>query len=162
MPRELYDESMKIAIVYDSWYGNTAQIARAIGYGMAEKAQLYNLKEGERPNVGNIDCLIAGSPTHGGMPSPAMAEFLDSLPAESLTGKPVVAFDTRVGMRWVKFFGFAGRRIADKLDALGGHRMSEPQGFYVRGKEGPLRDGEIERATTWGRELVQAVRLDTT
>jgi flavodoxin len=150
---------MKIAIVYDSWYGNTAQIARAIGHGLAREVQLYSLKENAHPDVSGADCLIAGSPTHGGRPTPAMAEFLDSLPAVALDSKPVAAFDTRVGMRWVKFFGFAGRHIADKLDLLGGYRMAVPQGFYVRGKEGPLREGEIERATAWGRELAEALQL---
>ena len=29
-----------------------------------------------------------------------------------------------------------------------------PEGFYVEGKEGPLKQGELERAKEWGADVV--------
>jgi hypothetical protein len=33
--------------------------------------------------------------------------------------------------------------------------------FVVKGKYGPLRDGELERARQWGRTLAQAMAEDS-
>ena len=32
-------------------------------------------------------------------------------------------------------------------------RVVSPQGFFVEGKEGPIKDGELSRAIAWGRHL---------
>ena len=37
-------------------------------------------------------------------------------------------------------------------------RRESPVRFVVRGKYGPLRDGELERARAWGEELGRAGR----
>ena len=32
-----------------------------------------------------------------------------------------------------------------------------PEGFFIKDKEGPLKDGELERATAWGAQIMAAV-----
>jgi hypothetical protein len=76
-----------------------------------------------------------------------MQEYLSRLP--SLGGAKVAAFDTRLTKRWVKVFGFAASGIATSLKARGGTLVAEPEGFFVEGKEGPLVEGERERAKAW-------------
>ena len=34
--------------------------------------------------------------------------------------------------------------------------MAPPEGFVVQGKEGPLREGELERAGVWARGIAEA------
>ena len=158
---------MKALIVYDSVYGNTQQIAQAIGkaLGTPEDVQVVrvsNLQPGQRTG---LDWLIVGSPTHGGQPSETMGKWLGSLPANALQGIKVAAFDTRTpwedlqsGLlrRLAKIFGVAAPRIAGKLQKAGGTLALPPEGFGVKDKPGPLKDGELEHATAWAKQIAGA------
>ncbi len=42
-------------------------------------------------------------------------------------------------------FGYAAGKIADSLQQNGGKLMAEPEGFIVKGRNGPLADGELDR-----------------
>jgi hypothetical protein len=77
---------------------------------------------------------------------PSMASWLESLPRGS---GAAAAFDTEVRGP----FGRAAPTIARSLEAAGYRLIGEPTGFYVAGKYGPLRDGEMDRAREWGGEL---------
>jgi hypothetical protein len=44
------------------------------------------------------------------------------------------------------------------LEALGYRPVAKAQRFVVKGKYGPLRDGELERAKAWGAELARAMK----
>jgi len=35
----------------------------------------------------------------------------------------------------------------------GGRLVAEPEGFIVENKEGPLKQGELERANKWAKQL---------
>ena len=53
------------------------------------------------------------------------------------------------------------REVAEAIAT--GIREADPsaraEGFIVTGGEGPLRDGELERARTWGAALARPVAL---
>jgi hypothetical protein len=66
------------------------------------------------------------------------------------------AFDTRMSARWVRVFGYAADRIASALKRKGWTAAARAEGFYVTGKEGPLKEGELERATAWARAISAA------
>lgn len=93
--------------------------------------------------------------------TPAIDALLQQLPAHSLEGKRVAAFDTRfeaeeqgVGLRiLMSVIRYAAERIAKDLVKKGGRLVAEPEGFIVEQKEGPLKQGELERATTWARAM---------
>ena len=53
----------------------------------------------------------------------------------------------------VKLFGYAAEKISNKLRKLGGIEVVTPQGFYVNGIEGPLVEGELERAAQWVQQI---------
>jgi flavodoxin I len=144
---------MKTLIIYDSLYGNTEKIAHAIGDAFAGETNVIDVNKINNSDLGNTDLLIVGSPTHGGRPTKAVQKFLNNIPADSLKNMGVAAFDTRMSMFIAKLFGYAANRMVEILKSKGGRLVASPQGFIVTGKEGPLRDGELELAKKWAREV---------
>ncbi len=149
---------MMVLIVYDSVYGNTEKIARAIAGAITPFGEVKVLRVGEvNPlELGAIDLLIVGSPTQGGKPTPAIQKFLSKIPANALKNINVASFDTRVKMLVAKLFGYAAGRIADSLKSKGGNLAAQPEGFIVKGNEGPLKEGELERAVGWTKGILQS------
>jgi hypothetical protein len=47
-------------------------------------------------------------------------------------------------------------RIANNLKGKGGNLVAPPEGFFVTGKEGPLKEGELERAAGWAKGIVES------
>ncbi len=146
---------MKALIVYDSVYGNTEKIARAVAGAITPFGEVKVLRAGEvNPSeFGSIDLLIIGSPTQGGKPTPAIQEFLSKIPANALKNINVASFDTRVKMFVAKLFGYAAGHIADSLKGKGGYLVAPPEGFIVKGNEGPLKPGELERTADWAKRI---------
>jgi len=157
---------MKTLVIYDSVYGNTEKIARAIGEGLASKSEdvkVVSTTEASSSELDVHDLLVIGSPTHGGRTSPDMKEFLGEIPDGSLRNLKVGAFDTRTGGKnqklWVRMItgvlGFAAGRIGKVLEQKGGDLVAEPEGFNVIDKEGPLEKGELDRALKWGKGILR-------
>ena len=105
-----------------------------------------------------IDLLFVGGPTHGGRPTEAIRDLLDQVPGNALQGTNVAAFDTRLPAIWVRILGYAAPRIAGTLKKKGGTLIGSPEGFFVEGTEGPLREGELERAALWAKEIVEGMK----
>jgi len=141
---------MKALVVYDSTYGNTGKIAQAIGEAIA--AQVLRVTEANPSDLKGFDLLIVGSPTHGGRHTPAIQDLFKASPA--LKGINVAAFDTRHVSKWTILLGYAAPRIARSLKGNGGTLLASPEGFFVLGTEGPLKEGELERAAAWARAVV--------
>jgi flavodoxin I len=147
---------MKTLLVYDTLYGNTEQIAKAIAAGIGGEVKLVKVKDANPADAPAYDMLVAGAPTQGGRQTAAMKAFLDMLPADAVKNKPVAAFDTRLKTPLVKMFGYAAQRIADELKKKGGKLIVPPEAFQVKGAKGPLADGALEKATDWGKSIVAA------
>ena len=81
---------------------------------------------------------------------------MNGLAGDSLKGIDVAAFDTRLSTRLVKVFGYAADKIAADLKAKGGEPVLPPGGFLVKGRKGPLKEGELERAAAWAKEISAA------
>lgn len=161
---------MRVLVIYDSLYGNTQKIAQAIGEGLAgvaeASASVEVVRAGDaRPvQLAGLDLLLVGAPTHGCRPSPAMHAFLEGIPKAALAGVKVAAFDTRTDVAKLKgglrtigkildHFGYAALRISSSLEKKGGRVVKSPEGFFVQDTQGPLADGELERAANWGRQF---------
>ena len=155
---------MAIVIVYDSVFGNTQKIAEAIAAGLAGKGEvrLLPVRDAARLDLTEVDCLIVGSPTRGFNATPATSEFTEGLDAILATGRKAAAFDTRLDpeditpapLRWVVHAGgYAADRIGGGLKRKGFTLLGGPEGFRVGGTEGPLKHGEVERATAWAAAL---------
>jgi flavodoxin len=55
---------MKTLVVYDSAYGNTEKIARAIGGAIPGETQVRRVAEVSSAELVSLDLLIVGSPTY--------------------------------------------------------------------------------------------------
>ena len=146
---------MKIVVIYDSLYGNTEKIAKAIGDAVGGEVRVLSVGEAKPSELSTVDLLFVGSPTHGGRASPPMRKFLEKAQPRGLEGVKVATFDTRLTNKWARIFGFAAGRIAKSLTKKGGILLGSPEAFYVEGTEGPLKEGELERAGAWARGIVQ-------
>ena len=161
---------MKALVVYDTFFGNTQQIAEAIGAALAEalgaEAEVHTLRvtDVQPEHLAGVGLLIVGSPTRGGRPSPAMSAWLKALPAHSLTGVRVAAFDNHMSLEGapgllrvlVKLLGYADTRIANKLQKKGGMLTPLTEGFRVVASKGPLKEGELARAAEWAEQIAAA------
>jgi len=158
---------MKVLIVYDSVFGNTEKIAQVIGNAMGSQAEVNILRVGnvKQENLRGLDVLIVGSPTRAFKPTKEIINFLNGFPKNGLKGVKVAAFDTRFTMSaieesrvlpfLVRLFGYAAKPISNRLKKKGGELIISPEGFFVEGVEGPLKEGEIERAASWAKEIVK-------
>ncbi len=155
---------MKTLIIYDSMYGNTKQIAKSIGDAITGDVKVLRIGEVNPSELESIDLLIVGSPTQGFRPTKLVRTFIDNIPGHTLRGIDVAAFDTRIpasevrtGLRLLmKLGGYAAKRIADALKKKGGNLVVSPEGFLVKGREGPLKEGELERAANWAKAIVKS------
>jgi flavodoxin len=158
---------MKALIIYDSFFGNTEQIAQAIGtaLGSPEDVEVLQVSGVKPEQLTEATLLIVGSPTRGFRPTPAINSLLKSIPENGLKGVKVATFDTRftedeiessvfILRILVNLFGYAAKPIADRLEKKGGELIIPPEGFFVEGTEGPLKEGELERAADWAKQIM--------
>ncbi len=161
---------MKALILFDSVFGHTNAIAEAIGRGLgnADSLELINFKHASEEKILSAQLLIVGSPTRGFMPTPEIHQFLKNLPANSLKGKYIAAFDTRILLSTIKskplrmmvdLGGYAAKPLRKVLIKKGSVALLEPQGFYVVDEKGPLAEGELENAQKWGEEIYRKYLL---
>jgi flavodoxin len=151
---------MKAVVVYDSMFGNTERIARAIAetVGAGESVPVVAVGVASEHDFAGMGLLAIGGPTQGHGLSPALRAFLDRLPAEAVQDVPTVTFDTR--LTWPRFLsGSAAIASAKRLEQKGARLLMPPESFLVKGKEGPLVEGELERARAWGSQVRAAAGL---
>jgi flavodoxin I len=161
--KSLEDNLMKALVLYESFFGNTEKIARAVGtaLGLAD-SDIVRVIEFKPAQLVGVDLLIVGTPTRAFQPSQDTKAFLKRLPSNSLAGKKVAAFDTRAVFTdktpgILKFmaglFGYAAEPVSKKLVKKGGTQAQTPGWFYVLESEGPLKNGELEHAAEWAKGI---------
>ena len=150
---------MKALVLYDTTFGNTEHIAEAITLTLQEALQtrlasVSDARDFEAALVG-IDLLVVGGPTQRHGISDPLKARLAQLGDRGLDGLRAAVFDTRLrGSRLVT--GSAAARLATILRHHGAWVVVPPASFLVGGREGPLRDGELERARELARQVLSA------
>lgn len=148
------ERPMKALVVYDTKFGNTERLARAIAaaLGAGESADVMTAAAASARDLAGVDLLAVGGPTQGHGLSPALRTFLDGLPPQAVRDLPAVAFDTRLhGPRLLT--GSAAAATAKRLEKKGARLVAPPESFLVGGTEGPLAETELDRAMTWGTDV---------
>jgi len=151
-------------VIYDSVFGNTEKIAKSIAAGLRATHETQSLRAGSVSiaQILSADIIVIGSPTRSFRATPATLSLLEAIPSTALQGKKVAAFDTRLLMTGVKGLlfrkiidkgGYAAPIIASALQSKNGTLALPAEGFFVKGEEGPLVEGELERASDWGKRL---------
>lgn len=152
----------KVLVIYDSVFGNTEKIAQAIAAALGTQAM--PVSQAEADQLRGLNLLVVGSPTRGFRPTEGISKLLNGLPKNHLAGARVAAFDTRIDLETIdsKVFrfvvdkgGYAAKTIAKSLEKKGGQLAAPGEGFYVTGEQGPLKDGELERAADWAGRLAK-------
>jgi flavodoxin len=146
---------MKTLVIYDSLYGNTEIIARAIGDAIGGEVQVLRVGQVHASELETVDLLVIGSPTHGSLPTEAVQDLIGKIGSPAREGARVATFDTRLTWPFLeRWGGFAAPKMADTLKEKGWTLAGEPGGFFVKGlKKGPLKRGEAERAAAWAKGL---------
>lgn len=162
---------MKAIVIYESHWGNTAAVARAIAEGIGSGARALSTAEATAETLTGVDLIVAGAPLLGfSLPTEAMLKSMaanagkDPTPPDLshpsmrswIEGLPkgsgmAAAFETRIW--WSP--GSAAKSILRKLEEHGYRPAAKPERFIVEDKYGPLREGELEKARAWGAELVR-------
>ena len=154
---------MNTLVVYDSQYGNTERIAQAIADTLCAFGQAKAVRvDPARPaSLQGTDLLILGSPTQGLKPTPAIQSFLETISLQPIGNLAVACFDTRFrGFMWKSS---AAPHMMSQLRARGVDLLIPPESFFVKfmKAEGPLLDGEVERAATWAQLLHDTYETST-
>jgi flavodoxin len=152
---------MNTLVVFHSQFGNTEQVAEAITRVFQEAGAARTLKADglTAAELQGIDLVVMGTPTHKMNLPQAVRPAFEALPKRTLRGVPIAAFDTSYKMSAFLARFTAAKRIDRKLRKLGGKRLVPPETFHVHERhEGPLFDGEIERAEAWAGSILS--RLD--
>jgi Flavodoxin len=167
---------VKAIVVYESIYGNTRAIAEAIADGLGG-AEVKSVPDAAADRK-SAELLVVGGPTHmhglattrsrqaaidgaqedghthiepSAGKGPGLRAWLRDL--EHVDHLRAAAFDTRLDRApWVT--GVAARGIGRRLHRHG-YDVIGNESFLVEESEGPLEDGELERARAWGEELAR-------
>jgi hypothetical protein len=170
---------MRALIVYESMFGNTEKVARAVADGVRGLMDVEVVAAGDAPAplLDLVDLLVVGGPTHafsmtrqstredavrqGAAADPAsgIRDWIDRLRAGPHSER-VATFDTRVGkVRHLP--GSAAKAAAKSLRKHGYSPMLKPESFFVADTPGPLLEGELERARAWGEQLAEVASRTT-
>lgn len=131
---------MRAVITFESIYGNTRAVAEAVAEGMRPPGDVAVVShhEADAAAVSGADLLVVGAPTHmHGLPTSLSRKMAAQASEEE--GGPLDPGAT------------AGPGIRSWLS-------EQPESFLVEDAEGPLADGELERAREWGSVIAAQVR----
>ena len=158
---------MRAIVIFESMFGNTEELpvdaVEVVEVGSAPTA------------VGQDDLVVVGGPTHAfGMSRESTREDAATKGAGPLVsqgdgvrewlervsfgagGHPAAAaFDTKVTRP--RLPGSAAKAIERRLRKVGFSIVQPATTFHVHGMEGPLEDGELEKARAYGARLAAAV-----
>lgn len=164
---------MRALVVFESMFGDTRQIAESIASGLRPEMEVTVSEVSTAPSLAEvpIDLLVIGGPTHAFRMSSAETRSA----AQKKTDDPIVSAGTGI-REWIRdqhghsirpraatfdtrfkhsrrVTGSAARSASKKLRKAGFDLIAPAESFFVEGEQGPLHDGELDRAFQWGESL---------
>ena len=169
---------MSALVVYESVFGDAKKIAEAVAEGLAPQLPAQVVAAGDAPaELGpDVRLLVVGGPNHAmSMPRPStrqgavdqygatitdtstgLHEWLDAV--RLAKGTPAAAFDTRMDHpKLIVKLDHAAKTEEKLLKGHGARIVAPAEHFQVTDAQGPLADGEEDRARRWGQALAQQV-----
>ena len=160
---------MNALVVVESMWGNTRAVADAVARGLGEEAEVVEIQQAPAALPDDVDLLVVGGPTHafsmsrsktrhdavergaqGAYESQGIREWLDGLqPSDRID---VATFDTRVS-KVKRLPGSAAKAAGKEVRRHHLGRLIATESFYVDDMEGPLHEGELDRAHRWAAQL---------
>lgn len=167
---------MRALVVYETIWGNTGELARAIADGLrssegVDEVDVVEVASAPDSIDPDVDLVVVGGPTHAfsmttaktresakqqgatRIPERGIREWLEALAAPS-SPVAVATFDTRTVKP--RLPGSAAKKALKELVSKGFRPVEHAVTFSVHGYSGPIADGELTRAREWGATLVDA------
>ena len=150
---------MKVLIVYETKYGNTKKAAETMGDVIKEAGNdvaVVKVDAVERESIKDYKAIVIGSPTYASSQAKSIKKFISSLDVE--TGTKIVVFDTHSG-DGINTGGPMRRAVKkmekqiDKNPNL--EKIMNGLQVAVKGIEGPLIDGELEKCKTFAKQIAE-------
>lgn len=166
------DTNRSALVVYESMFGNTREIARAIAEGLSSHAEVEIHDVGSAPDPTGFDLVVVGAPTHAfslsrastradaakqgatGPTETGLREWLDALPS-SAGSPPFVTFDTRA--QKVRMLPGSAARKAERMLEAKGYPVLDHVTFWVLDTSGPLIHDKRRRARAWAEWLAPQI-----
>lgn len=142
-------------VIFDSKYGNTERIAKALASGLqggGVEVECIRCDRVPMDRLTECDLLAVGGPTQYGTISAPLKEFLGKLPPADVRGKQAFAFDTRYADERA---GSAAKDIQTHLENMGLGIVRGHASAIVLGGEGPLEQGAEDTFKGIGADLAK-------
>jgi len=152
---EVNPDLRKAIVIYDSKFGNTEKIAKALSEGMKKEGlevDCVRIDNVDLDKLTEYEIIAIGAPTQMFSISNHMKEFLKKLENLNLRDKRAFAFDTKLKSR---FAGSAAKGIEKRLKKLNMTIIKPYASATVKGVEGPLEEGAEEKFTQIGSEITK-------
>jgi len=140
---------MRACVIFDTRYGNTEKVARALEAGLIESGIQTNclgIKDLTIGSLNQYDLICVGGPTQYRTASKSMQEFLNAVADVKLSGKLAFAFDTR---RESFMAGSAANYIEGKLRRLGLRIISQNESAMIVSSGPERRKDEFSDKDEW-------------
>lgn len=152
---------MDSIIVFDSYFGNTEKIGRAIAQAIPGVV-VRRVSHTTPSDLRGYDLIILGSPTRAFRPTQNMTELLKNVKSTDVNRSLIATFDTRINPNvnrsmvvktLFQLGGYAAPTLQKIMFKKGAKPIVPSEGFWVTEYEGPPCEGEIERAVEWGKRI---------
>ena len=151
----------KAIVIYDSMFGNTEKIAKALALGLEKHRVKVDCKKVDEVDAGKLidyEFLAVGGPTHVAGMSEQMKIFLESAGDVNLKDKKGFCFDTRNRSRFNRFdLNSAAKRIEKKMKKKKVKIVKPRESAIVEGREGPLEKDAETKFQRIGAELASII-----
>ena len=141
-------------------YGNTKHVAEKIAEAIKKEAKeiettVTDVEVANLKNLDTFDAILIGTPNHVGSPSRTILKFIDDLGKLKLKPKKAAVFDTHMAQDF-RAVERMEKRIHEKAPAL---KLIAP-GLNIRvdGMSGPITEGELPKATEFGRKIATELK----
>jgi flavodoxin len=122
-------------VIFDTRYGNTERIARALGTGLKSsgvETTCINVREVKMNSLKEYELIAIGAPTEWHSASKPMKAFLENLKNVDLNGKFGFAFDTRFE---APLSGSAAKGIEKELERCGLEMIAPRESALILGRQ---------------------------
>ncbi len=144
----------KSIVVYDTLYGSTEKIAKALAKGISTLSPVdcTNIKQIAPESLAQYTFIAVGAPTQAFSASRPMKDFLRRLGGLNMHGHFGFAFDTKLDNR---LSGSAAKYIESRLREMGLEILEPRKSAIVTGgtKASTLNPGEEESFERLGQEI---------
>ncbi len=158
---------MNILIIYDSYYGNTKQVALSFKNELEDKyfINVMHAKDIVKANIEQFNIIIFGCPTRAFNMTKPIKKIIKNKDFD-FTDKKVFVYDTRIEIKkgeksflskLMKSFGYASEKMEKELIKRKANIIMPYKYYYVLDTEGPLEISVADKVKADTDELKEKI-----